>query len=147
MDCKRQPATTMTNRTGSSERGRNLAGGRRATKKDMANDEISDRKKGHVENKGKEESNVLRTRSGRTRTTTNPSNATTSRKKATTLTPVKPSSVEIAIKITDDVSSEVAQSKEEAEGTISTDVKTEKVCLYSSNYIYIYIYIYIIHYI
>ena len=138
MDSKRQPATTITNRTGSSERGRNVAGGRRATKKDMANNEIND-SNGTVENKNKEEVNVLRTRSGRTRTTTLPSIATTSRKKASTLTPTKPSSVETAIKVNSDVSLEASQSKEDAVATIAADIQPDKVYSYNTNEWYEYI--------
>ena len=120
MDSKRQPATTLSNRTGSSEKGRNVAGGRRATKKDMANNEISD-SNGTVENKNKEEVNVLRTRSGRTRTTTLPSIATTSRKKANTSTPTKLSSAETAIKVNNDVSLEVSQNKEDEVATTAAE--------------------------
>ena len=131
MDSKRQPTTTLNHRTGSAEKGRNVAGGRRATKRDMANNEISD-SNGTVENKNKEEVNVLRTRSGRTRTTTLPSIATTSRKKASTLTPTKLSSSETAIKANNDVSLEAAQNKEDEEATIRADAQSDKVFSYNT---------------
>ena len=111
MDSKRQPATTLSNRTGSSEKGRNVAGGRRATKKDMGNNEISD-SNGTVDDKTKEEVNVLRTRSGRTRTATNLNNAASSRKKATITSTAKPSSIEMdEIKAKKAISSEVMKAK------------------------------------
>lgn len=137
MESKRLPTTTVNSRTSSSERGRNVTGGRRGTKKDTPNSELSSSNVS-TQNKDNEEVNVLRTRSGRTRAATNLNNTvTTSRKKTTTLSMTKLSSTEtITTKVTKDISSAIAENKIEPGAKIETNVQDDKVCLYIIKRIY-----------
>ena len=111
MESKKVITTAVNNRSGSSERGRNIKGGRRVPKKYKTNNDTN-ASNSKAKSTSNEEANVLRTRSGRTRTATNLNNAASSRKKATITSTAKPSSIEMEeIKAKKAISSEVMKAK------------------------------------
>ena len=102
-------------------------GGRRGNKKDAVNNGTKNAKR-----KGVEDANVLRTRSGRTRTTTSFNNAATSRKKTSNASLSKNSCMEsVATKSTKEISSDITQQNVEGEIHISDIVQDDMVRGYS----------------
>ena len=109
------------------ENKRVLTTGRRAAKKDSANNSSNDAKK---KRKGNEDTNVLRTRSGRTRTATNfNKTATTSRKKTTNVTISKTISNEAdALNVTKEACLNVTEQNVKSETKNLTNDPDNKVC-------------------
>ena len=102
-------------------------GGRRGNKKDAVNNGTKNAKR-----KGVEDANVLRTRSGRTRTTTSFNNAATSRKKTSNASLSKNSCMEsVATKSTKEILSDITQQNIEGEIHISDIVQDDMVRGYS----------------
>ena len=101
--------------------------GRRGNKKDAANNGTKNAKR-----KSAEDANVLRTRSGRTRTATSFNTAATSRKKTSNTSLSKSSCMEsVATKATKEISSDTTQQNVEGEIHISNIVQDDMVCYYS----------------
>ena len=102
-------------------------GGRRGNKKDAVNNGTKNAKR-----KGAEDTNVLRTRSGRTRTTTSFNNASTSRKKTSNASASKNSCMEsAALKSTKELSSDITAQNVQGEIHISNIVHDDTVGSYS----------------
>ena len=95
------------------------AGGRRGAKKDASNNttKAASKQKG----KGADEANVLRTRSGRTRTAASSDKTTATRKKA--------SSAKTSNNDPNQLKEDSSEMKEEADDELRTSVSTVKVCL------------------